>query len=166
MGYSIYIGEAEICYSKNMDESVFIRAKEVENENAPLFGFMHISGKSNSTHPSYSGMSSFSKSTGLYSLFFEKGSGLLSFHPDCRALNKKHLDEVKTARLEWEKKHPDCKKKLPLKSKEPSDFKDLSIDKQLEISAVFDWCYAKLLWYEFWFEWALKNCERPVIVNL
>lgn len=162
MSYNINIGEPEIEYYPE-DGYMKMSVKEDTAENAPEFGFGDISGKGNGRYPGYSQMSEFCNETGLYKLFFDEEDGLLRPHPGCRPITKKHLAQITKARGEWEKEHPDCKNLLPTKDKEPEEPMDFM--REEEESDKYDWMYARIIWYEFWFDWALKNCKMPSISN-
>lgn len=163
MGYNIYIGEEEMKHypEDGIDE---LGVKEIILDNAPEFGFVDISGKSNGRFPGYSQMSKFCKTTGLYELFYDEDNGLLHPHPGCRPITQEHLDTVVGARKNWEEIHPNCKELLPTKDKEP-DYTRSDLTFEDRTGSQYDWVYARLVWYEFWFEWALKNCKKPSISN-
>ena len=168
MSYSIYIGEAEISYSNSEgDAFVSVEAKGETNVMAPEFGYGDISGKGNGRHPGYGQMADFCRQTGLYNLFFDNDEGILRHHPGCVPLEKRHLNEVVAAREKWYKEHTGCVKKLPYKTTEPENLKEMSWTERerYEKEQDFDWIYARLIWYEFWFRHALKNCKKPVISN-
>lgn len=153
VGYDIYIGEAETIDGE-------IRIERAIQDAAPEFGFGDISGRGNSRHPGYSQMTEFCKATGLYELFFGKNSGLLRTHPGCCPIGQEHLESIREAKEKWEEGHPNCKELLPTKDKEPA----LNRNDEREGNQ-YDWFYARLIWYEFWFEWALMNCRKPTIAN-
>lgn len=168
MGYSIVIGEAAIEYSNEYGDSyAYITAEGQKVNNAPCFGFSDISGKSNERSPGYGQMSDWCRNVGLYGLFFDKDDGILRHHPGCVPLEKRHLDVVIEAREKWYREHNDCVSKLPYSYKEPSNYKDMtwSEREKYEEEQDFDWMYARLIWYEWWFRWALKNCKKPAIYN-
>jgi len=164
MSYDIYIGEPEIKYYPE-EEYMKIGIKRETHPDAPDLGWGDISGKGNSRHPGYCQMADWCRTVGLYDLFFDEESGLLRSHPGCRPLLPKHLEEVRQALKLWEEKNPGCKEKFPSEDKFPSNYKDLNYDEQTKIDEQFDWMYARLVWYEFWFDWALKNCKMPSIKN-
>lgn len=168
MGYSICIGEAVISYSNSEgDAFVSVEAKGEAAEKAPEFGYGDISGKGNERSPGYGQMVDFCRQSGLYNLFHDKEEGILRHHPGCVALEQRHLKEVIAAREKWYKEHPGCVSKLPYKKTEPENFSsmDWTEREKYEKEQEFDWIYARLIWYEFWFRHALKNCKMPVISN-
>ena len=161
MGYNIHIGEAYIKYLPE-DNYIYIAVIDTKQDTAPDFGFNDVSGKSNSRYPNYTQMSDFCKDAGIYELFYDEYEGLLKQHPGCRPITQKHLQQIVEARVRWEKEHPNCKEMLPYAKDEPSG---LDYFEMIKFSEKFDWTYARLVWYEFWFDWALKNCKMPSIAN-
>jgi len=161
MSYDIYIGEPHIEYYPE-DGYMKISVEHISLETAPDFGFGDISGKSNGRHPGYSQMHDFCRTSGLYELFFDEYNGFLRPHPGCKPITQEHLQVIMEARVKWEKEHPNCKENLPSPDKEPKGLDWSGLD---EYSKKYDWTYARLVWYEFWFDWALKNCKMPSIAN-
>jgi hypothetical protein len=153
MSYSIYIGEAEI--DADWDD-LYVRfiARHEELEEVPDFfvdnttkrdtrgfGWCDISGKTNGRHPGYSQMRDFSQLTGLEDLFYKE---LIVTHPGCVRLTQDHLDQVNTAVEEYYDENPGS-----VPGWEEGQYTTL----------------CKLLWYQWWMEWALKNCKVPCVSN-
>lgn len=169
MSYDIYIGEPTLVTPEKEDieeygdNNIDVRVERMEHPEAPdwpcarklskdrkcpyneLICGGDMSEKSNGRHPGYSQFYEFIKMTGLYDLFFGD-SGLMSTHPGCYLIQKKDLALIRQAREMWERAHPD---------------------------SVPGWCgregndavLARLIWYEWWFDYALKNCKVPAIYN-
>ena len=142
MGYSIGIGEKKREYYEE-DDCEFFYTESVELEEAPSWEGDELTGKSNQRYPSYTGFSTFCKEADIYSLFYGK-HGILFEHPGFVPLTPIHLNAIKTAKENWIQTHPNT----------TAGF----IDDQ-------DFVLARLLWFEFWMEWALKNCKEPIIHN-
>lgn len=161
MSYNIFIGELNEKYDPN-DKNMDLHAvKRMTLDNAPEFGFDDLSGKSNGRFPGYSQMSDFCEISGLYELFFNKNHGLLCSHPGYKPITHEHLNIIIKAKKEWEKNHLHCKELLPTKDKEP-DYTQNNLERS---GHQYDWIYARLVWFEFWFKWALENCSKPYISN-
>lgn len=164
MSYDIYIGEAKINYYPE-DGYMELGVKDIELDNAPEFGFGDISGKSNGRFPGYSQMSKFCETVGLKELFYDEESGFLRPHPGCKPITQDHLEIITKAKEKWEKEHPNCKELLPTKDKEPANYFYIDFDTREQEEKKYDWIYARLVWFEFWFKWALKSCKMPCISN-
>lgn len=164
MGYNIYIGNAIIEYNTDTESTIDVSIERVEIDDAPEFGFGDISSKSNGRFPTYTAMSQFAETVGLYDLFLNKDLGFLYPHLGVKAISKDDLFQIQQAKKNWETTHPNCKNKLPYKSKQPVDIEEFSCAMN-EAAKKYDWFYARLVWFEFWFDWALKNCQYPAIGN-
>ncbi len=164
MGYNLHIGEAKIDFEDyGLESYLSIGVEGVINENAPNFGHGDISGIGNSRYPSYTGMSQFCKATGLSELFNGKEYGILREHPGSVLLVKEHLEAIRIAKNKWEAEHPNCKDMLP-KADESPELNWHEMNEYLETKN-FDWFYARLVWFEFWINWALENCKIPTFTN-
>ena len=144
MGYSIGIGEKEI--EKYEDDEVYIYAKTQNLEEAPQWEGDELTGNSNQRYPSYSGFSSFCSEANIYGLFYgEEGKkGILHEHPGYVDLKQEHLDQIRKAKNDWIKENPNTEAGF--------------LDGQ-------DYILARLIWFEFWMDWALKHCKTPIIYN-
>jgi len=166
--YHIKIGEPYIenhknCYKKHGITECSINVKTIKMRGSPVYGFLEAS-EGNTRSPGYTQMKIFAQETGLFDFFFDRDKGLLRRIPGVFPIMKGHLKSLTKARENWEKTHPDCKNLLPSPSKTPEDYQ-MDDPRYTELEQSFDWNYAKLLWYEWWFEWALENCHMPVICN-
>lgn len=166
MGYGINIGDAQ--QTNNLDDIAeygeetyesWFEVKDVELDEAPQFPF-DPTGKTNYRAPSYSAWHDFCKEVGLYELFFDKTerTGLMAEHPGTFVIAEEHYETVKAAR----------ERREALGLGEPGwDFDgswgaDPANDDGVRGR---DGNLARLLWLEWWFRWALDNCERPAIQN-
>jgi hypothetical protein len=155
MGYSIYIGNAVVETDEDELEAWYgiehIELKEapfwpnpVDGNGKPKRFGGDASGKTNGRHPSYTSMSDWARAVGLENIFYKRGDGLFDPHPGIKRLTPEIHAEVLAAKERWERDHPNARPGW----REGDD-------------AVL----AKLIWYEWWIGWALKNCERPAISN-
>lgn len=149
MGWDIYVGNAVIAKRDKDDEQWLLTVERTEHPDAPewpnpegdpmVVGFGDISGKSNHRAPGYSGFADFCRDTGIEVTAFTEARGS---DGDCFILRPDDLASVTKARRRWEAKHSGA---VPgwRKGEDPT--------------------LAKLIWYEWWFTWALANCERPAV---
>ncbi len=152
MGYNIHIGNA-VPHLIEDELAARYEVEGVENDAAPhwpnpptlagQFPVYDLSGKSNGRFPGYTSFAGWARVTGLYELFLGE-EGLIRRHPGCQRLTEDHLTQVREARELWEKDHPEA-------SPGWHDHQDAAL--------------AKLIWYEWWMTWALKNCRIPAISN-
>jgi len=159
MSFNIRIGETIIATEEG-ETFLDVAVQAVEVEDAPYWdsfgdGVQDLSGKTNSRYPGYSSMYSFCRRTGLTDLFFneEEDKGLLVPHPGIKRILPRHMAQIKSARMAYQREFPDV---IPgwLDPKEAG-----------EVPAIRAANLAKLIWYEFWFVWALKSCKIPAIAN-
>lgn len=160
MGYTLTIGNAvprmpsQSEIDDDEDRTPGWDVNGGESEDAPSFpGDERGSARS----PSYSGWAEFCRATGLSSLFFgaqgfarreniaERDTCLIHQHPGVTLLRALDLVEVRHAVALWKAKPWPTEERIP------------GFDPELNL--------ARLLWLEFWIEWALKNCEHPAIGN-
>lgn len=152
MAYDIYIGNAVPTTIEEDDGSYYsvwggVTVNRVELEDAPSFPNDHMTGKGNSRHPGYGQWADFCSAVGLTDLFFNKAHGLMRVHPGTFKLEFEHLVTVRDALYEYREAHPDA------------------VPGWHDVDRVENGNLARLLWLEFWIDWALKNCERPAIHN-
>lgn len=165
MGYNITVGNARINYDA---AELYMRldCEGAENDAAP--DHCPYTGKSNCRSPSYTGWSDFCKDAGIAEMFYGQGwsrderrnlecsegfyreSPIISGHPGIQPIGQGDLDYVRAARIRREQSN----------GGKPAGFwNDDGTDNGN------DYCLARLLWLEFWIEWALKNCQYPAIHN-
>lgn len=153
MGYDIKVGNAVPHHDK--DDFPTLSARWVVEhqtlDEAPSFEGDEMTGKSNLRSPSYSTWHDFCKDTGLYDMFFEDYDGFFANHPGCKGITQHDADEVTAALVRYR-----AKAKLP-----PGFEKEWGYDGPPH----FDYNLARLIWLEFWMQWAVKNCESPAIQN-
>jgi len=162
MGYSITIGEAEIDYYYEKDDRGYARisAKGVHHDQAPAFG--DLSDFNNGRHPSYSAWADFLKETGLSSIFFDEDKRTLGGHPGAIPIGKTEANLVRESLESWRANH----------SKEPGFDKTsiFSLDGSQSPTEVpdeiqKDATLARLIWLDYWVDWAVNNCKYPTICN-
>ena len=163
MGYTFTIGEAEI---ESFDDYIRIGAVGAVDMDAPAHD--DFVGQSNSRSPSYTGWSEFCREAGITELFYGQGwsreerrhlepsatfhreSIYLAEHPGCARIIPGDLTYVREARKAYLEKNPGA---VP-------GFQD-----EIGVDNGTDSTLARLIWLEFWLDWALKNCKIPVIQN-
>lgn len=149
MAYNLTIGELKVSYYQDEDEPrVELSAESSRHDEAPAFG--EISDYTNGRYPSYSAWYDFTRSAGLFSLFYgkeERYDALLANHPGCVPLTEQHRREVNKALVDFKLKYPDA----------IATYKDKSI---LENGLL-----CRLVWFHYWVNWALDNCKQPVFEN-
>ena len=161
MGYTLIIGEAEMQYDKD-DLWLRLSAELANAEDAPAFG--EPTDHENQRWPSYTGWTEFSRESGLEPLFFGGGwdremrcyrdcpegyhrdRPLIDSHPGVAPICQGDLDVIKSA----------ISKRREKTGEKPPGFSD---DDSL------DHVLARLIWLEYWFEWALRTCKIPVFAN-
>lgn len=166
MSYSIYIGNADLdpgsappAGEAGVRAQYVARVQPAERPSAPCFPGDPMTGRSNGRYPSYTSWARSMEVAGLSEWMFDRASGILSRHPGCVAINARDLAIVRTALDNWTRSHPgttpgwcqcvDC---------EPFGSPSLP-------HVALDPIGARLLWLEWWIDWALVNCERPAISN-
>lgn len=174
MGYDIYIGNTEMelieqyededefvtPYSRIIDGKVCyfkpVVRKEVRQPDAPTFPNDDLTGKGNSRHPSYVGWTEFCKKAGLYDLFFNCKTGLMREHPGHVSLEVQHAQVIEEALAKWRKDHPCARPGFDV----PYPWQE-----GYGVPSGNDPILARLIWLDWWVQWALKNCEHAAIYN-
>jgi len=166
MSYDIYIGNAEIetpdpKYEKEDGEYQPLDwvVPHVTRSDAPQLPYDFMTGNGNSRHPGYSQWADFCEDVELTDLFFNKKTGLMRKHPGTFEITKEHLETIKLAKEKYEKDHPDA---IPGWDYDQKWLHDREVDDGVRGR---DGILARLIWLEFWFDWALKNCRKPAIYN-
>jgi len=169
MGWNIGIGEAVIVYeiSDRGEETCCIIVEGVEHIDAPEFFISDISGKGNFRYPSYDVFHNWAYECGLGDLFFHKYYGLQHGSIDAHPITEFHLRIIRHAKRIWEMKHPGCQDRIPYLTVQPKEYEELyrgnKWKEMEEINNRYDWVYARIIWFEFWFDYAIKNCKQPII---
>lgn len=162
MSYTIKVGNAEVVANK--EDFPELRAdwyvKEITLPEAPSLPNDEYTGQTNVRSPSYSGWSDFCEAVGLYDLFYDRDEGFFANHPGCFGITQEAADLV-TEALERYKatvtRNAARQNREPL----PPGFDPDDHDG----APLYDPQYARLIWLEFWMQWAMKNCETPAIAN-
>lgn len=167
MGYTLTIGNARLQVNKE-DLRLDIEVDGFASDDAPTFKNDEMTGNGSSRSPSYTGWGDFCRASGLEELFFGGGwdstygsykqcsedfhrdEGLLAHHPGAALLCDADLEFVKAAREKWQTENPGTTPGFDGWSGE---------------SEGLDYTLARLLWLEFWIDYALKNCEVPALGN-
>jgi hypothetical protein len=165
MGYNITIGELDVFYDQE-DSYIGLTAKVVEEENAP--DHCKYTGKGNSRSPSYTAWSVFCEEAKISELFYGQGWSsefrqylncgedfhrevpLLRDHPGAQPITQKDLNYIQYKLKNYQETNPNAV---------PGFWEEYNVDNGK------DPVLARLIWLEFWMNWALENCERPVIAN-
>lgn len=162
MGYNIGIGNAVPEFDH--DE---LRARydvpSVEREDAPTFPGDEMTGKGNYRYPGYGQWADFCREAGIYDLFLDRDSGeaLLQEHPGIARLHADHLTRIRAA---LEKRRRESSKPPGFGANEVFN-KELQAWEPSPDADKYDPILARLIWLEYWMDWALRECERPAIYN-
>lgn len=165
MSYNFKVGNAIIQYCKD-DNYICIDVEYMEHPDAP--DHCPYTGKGNLKSPGYSQWLGFCEDAGITELFYGKGWDrdsrankpcsdtfhrelcLIESHPGAAVITEKDYLYVKAARI---------KREMMNAGKPAGYFEDDNIDNGTDSTL------ARLLWLEFWFKYAIDNCEYPVITN-
>lgn len=161
MGYTFSIGNAVPEFSKD-DGELFARwvVEDATHPDAPTFPNDTATGNSNSRSPSYSAWIGFCSEAGIYDLFYDARGHLLAGHPGCVMVTPNDLAKVREAREVRQKKAT-----LPPGFEGYPEFnKDTQVWETPD-EGKYDATLARLIWLEWWMDWALKHCETPAIQN-
>lgn len=137
MAYSLRIGNKTHFEEPDDPEDNRWGVADVELPEAPLFDDDGLTGRSNFRSPSNRGWHDFKRAVGLERLF----NALMGGDPQsCVPLKSEHLNAVRDAIKNWKAAHPNTKPGF-------ADGQDYQL--------------ARLLWLEWWMNWALNNCPEP-----
>lgn len=150
MGFTFTIGgaRAEIDKAYLPKLLVGLVVDKVISPHAP--SFPGDEGQCSEDSFSYGGFFNFCDDAGLRGLFYGEDGRLKAGHPGCMAITEDDVVIVRTAREKWQAKATLPPGFHPFEHEGP-DF--------------FDYNLAWLMWFEFWMDWAVKNCETPAIQN-
>lgn len=161
MGCDIKIGNATPEFGNEYGE---LWAKwsvaSAASEEAPTFPGDEMTGNGNCRSPSYRAWSEFCRSAGIYEAFFDEHGNLIGGHPGCILITEDHLTAVRAA-----------SKRMKAAATKPPGFcgySNFDHDSGKWITpdeGVYDHNLARIIWLEWWLEWAVKNCETPAIQN-
>ncbi len=172
MGYTIKVGEAEPRWPENLDEDnePDWTVKGFSLPEAPSFPGDDMTGRGSARSPSYSAWGNFCDETGLRDLFYgadarnnggkyTRDTCLIRSHPGVAILKPSDLLEIRHARIQWEAKPWPAEERIA--GWDPT----LNWNDTREPDAKYDGNLARLLWLEWWVDWALTNCKRPALGN-
>lgn len=170
MGYNITIGNAYL--DAEPDEGLLeIRVKGFNNDDAP--NHCEFTGTGSSRSPSYTVWNEFCRAAGIHMLFFGNGWNkdlmmydycdegfhrevpLMANHPGVALLTMNDYRYIADALQNYKTKYPEA---VP-------GFWDWDKKNFKEIPNGKDPVLARLIWLEYWINWALANCEYPAIGN-
>ena len=153
MGYTFTIGNASPSHNKEYFPELYAswEVAPAKSDDAPIFPGDEMTGNGNSRSPSYSVWFDFCCVTGIRGIFYDNHDRLHASHPGCIGITKEAADFVTSALAEY-------KSKATL----PPGFEDDFMHKG---PANYDYHLARLMWLEYWMQWAVKNCETPAIQN-
>ena len=169
MTYDMTIGEyyREDISEEGEEPHFWESARTVTLDEAPKFLNDDLTGRSNFRSAAYSGWSTFcEKHPIINDLMWGTGNGagpLMPDHPGIADLKPEHLAAVREAL----KAHRAVVGEDTLPGYVP-DATDLRFGGNYEPhdpTKKYDYALVRLLWMEWWMEWALANCERPVFSN-
>jgi hypothetical protein len=113
-------------------------------------------GKSNLRRPSYTSWMTMCDESGLRDLFYNPKHGLFRPHPGTKRLTKDHADRIRTALENYRAAHPTAK---------PGFEGVAGCDGDVLLDYEPDGTLGRLIWLDWWVDWAVNNCEFPVIHN-
>lgn len=153
MGYTFTVGNAVPTSSKE-DFPDLVASWEVDDvqlPGAPVFPGDDMTGNSNSRSPSYSVWPDFCRAVGLHEFFYDSMGHLRAGHPGCVGITQEDADLVSRALESYR-----------AASNLPPGFET---DWDYDGPPNYDYHLARLIWLEWWMQWAVKNCETPAIQN-
>lgn len=158
MGYNFTIGNAKPYHRKEDDELVSgWEVEAVEHPDAPTFPHDEMTKNTSYRCPSYTAWHEFCYATGVAEVFYDKEreGHLKAGHPGCQTITHHDLEVVRLAR-----------KRHEATATLPPGFAGLDWNTGKYIDeGKYDPLLARLIWLDWWMDWALKNCETPAIEN-
>jgi hypothetical protein len=176
MGYTLKIGEAMVDWERDY---VRIWAEDAQSEDAPAFG--EPTDHTNSRWPSYSGWSDFAAVIGITEIMFEERNGgcrelqigdecvgcLIQEHPGAAPITEKHLEYIEAKVNAYRAAHPDHRAEYPPPKPDAKPIcGSIYRDEDLVDDPRYDGDLCRAEWLLYWMKWAIKNCKKPVFVNL
>ena len=152
MGYNFSVGNAVPNHNKDYFPELYAawEVKGEEQPDAPNFP-NDAAKKTNYRSPSYTVWANFCRNTGLYEFFYDELGQLHAGHPGCIGITQEDANFV-TAALN----------RYRAKATLPPGFEE---DCFYQGPSNYDYDLARLMWLEWWMQWAVKNCETPAIQN-
>lgn len=171
MGYTIAIGEA--VFNGDREEAYLrVWVKRERHDAAPSFNNDPMTGKGNERSPEYSVWTEFCRNTGLYPMFYglngrrnpymepdpdcHRETPILAEHPGFVAINEKDVAVVKEALDKHIATHGDLT---------PGFRAWDESDEDAPANATQCAERARLIWLHYWMDWAVRECEWPVVAN-
>lgn len=153
MGYTFIIGNAVPEFDRECFPELIARwtVKYMTHPDAPVLPNDPITLNSNSRSPSYSVWADFCRSTGLYDMFYNSGGNLIAGHPGCMGITEDDADRVSEVLRLYQRRAT-----LPPGFEKEWDY---------EGEPNYDYHLARLIWLEWWMQWAVHNCDIPAIAN-
>ena len=171
MSYRLIIGEAK--FDGDKDEAYLrVWAEPQAHDEAPTFPNDEMTGNGNTRSPGYSAWTEFCRDTGLYGMFYgtngrrvpymepdpncHRDIPILADHPGFAAINHEDVLAVKQALERHVAKYGELEPGFRSWQEREED----APENATECAA-----RARLLWLHYWCDWAVKNCQHPVIAN-
>lgn len=173
MGYTITIGEAEpqqIDWDDLAPGDIVwtrVEARREQHDDAPVFPNDGLTANTNERSPSYTVWDEFARHVGLYEMFFGSQDGeseyrygaLMREHPGAALLGPQHAREIRDALERYRGSNPYAQPGfepfwIPGTEKKGDPVPE-NCDAQL----------ARLIWLDYWVNWAVENCEHPIMEN-
>jgi len=151
MGYNLTIGEAKIItYAEDgLEADCTIGAERIVHHDAPAFG--EPTDSTNERWPSYTSWWEFCEFVGLtHAIYDSEQRSLRGGHPGAFPINEKFKKEVDLAMARLIAKYPNA----------VASYGENENDIPEENGAM-----CRLIWLQYWTDWALENCETPVLAN-
>lgn len=171
MGYNIEIGEAQL---KGYKEDLYLEVgvKAEVHDDAPSFANDPLTGKGNSRSPSYTVWAEMCRETGLYPMFYglngrrnpymepdpdcHRETPILANHPGFVMIGQEDVDVIKSALDRHIDEHGELE----------AGFRPfMESDEEAPKNAGECATRARLIWLHYWCDWAVKNCDWPIIAN-
>jgi len=151
MGYSLSIGEAVmdvVPEDEWGDGQINITVEEVRNDDAPAFG--EPTDYTNQRWPSYTSWWNFAEFTGMENILFDvdANENIRGGHPGHFLITDMFKDAIDTAMKDYTNKYPDAVPSF-------EDFENRPHDGHL----------CRMVWLQYWVDWALENCKNPIFLN-
>lgn len=162
MSYNIGIGNAVPQFDKD-ELRAWWDVAHVEREDAPTFPHDEMTGNGNYRYPGYSAWADFCREAGLHDLFLDRegGEALMQQHPGIARLLPEHLASVQFA----------LGARKAVSALPPGFWGSDTFDREKQAwvpspdTGKYDPILARLMWLEYWMDWALRECEIPAIYN-
>lgn len=149
MGYSITIGQLKTEIHGEGIES--LDAADANEIDAPAYG--EPTDYTNSRWPSYTSWGDAMDFIGLEDLMFNEDTGLMREHPGCFPLTQEHKAIIDKAHKAYYAKYPNAVAGYAPEGTNEENWPE------------YNGYATRLEWLKYWVDWALENCENPVLSN-